>query len=165
MTTADGDLTLAVRGVALAVQGYRLRAARAGFNVGASEMMALSQLFTGGPSSPTALAAFLSMTTASMTELVDRLERAGHVARRRHPTDRRKIVVELTPRARGTLERMFAHTGEATARAAAPLSSAERRAVLGFLRDVAAEYVRVDPAAMLDDPRLDPVEASEARGR
>jgi DNA-binding MarR family transcriptional regulator len=147
---SDADLTFAVRGVTLAVQNYRLRAARAGFNVGASEMMALSQLFMVGTSSPTALAAFLSMTTASATELLDRLERAGHIVRRRHPTDRRKIIVELTPQARATIERMFARAGGATARAARQLTAGERRAVIRFLREVADEYGGIDPAADVD---------------
>ena len=76
-------------------------------DVGANEMMALAQLFTVGPCSPTELAAFLSMTTASVTSLLDRLQRAGHVVRRQHPSDRRRVVVELTPRARDTLAAMF----------------------------------------------------------
>ena len=79
------ELALAIRQVTLAVQRFRLRAARAGLDVGANEMMALAQLFTVGPCSPTELAAFLSMTTASVTNLLDRLQRAEHVVRRAAP--------------------------------------------------------------------------------
>ena len=145
------ELALALRQVTLAVQRYRLRAARAGFGVGANEMMALAQLFTVGPCNPTELAAFLSMTTASVTNLLDRLQRAGHVVRRPHPSDRRKVVVELTPRARDKMAAMFQFAGAATAYAARSMSPSELGNVLRFLHDVTEAYDRIDPVAGLPD--------------
>jgi DNA-binding MarR family transcriptional regulator len=47
--------------------------------------------------SPTALAEIVLRSSGGMTQIVDRLERAGFVARTADPSDRRKIVVELTP--------------------------------------------------------------------
>ncbi len=152
----NADLALAVRQVTLAVQRYRLRAARAGFDMGTTEMMALSQLFTGGPCTPTALAEFLSLATASVTALLDRLERAGHIVRCPHPTDRRRLLVELNPNARATIATMFTHTGHATASAARSLSTAELAAVKRFLHDLVEAYDRVDPvAALRNDPTAD----------
>lgn len=145
MPEVDAELTRALRGVTLAVQNYRLRAARSGFGVGATEMMALAMLFVEGPSNPTALAAHLSLTTASATELIDRLERAGHVSRAPHPTDRRMVVVGMTEVASTRMERMFRRAAEATATAAQPLTVAELRAVTRFLYDVAEEYDRTEP--------------------
>lgn len=147
----NADLSLAVRQVTLAAQRYRLRAARAGFEMGATEMMALSQLFTEGPCTPTALADFMSMTTASVTALLDRLERAGHIVRCPHPTDRRRLLVELNPKAHATITAMFTYTGEATARAAQTLNSAELAAVKRFLHDLVEAYDRTDPLAGLRD--------------
>jgi len=167
------NLVLAIRQVTLAVQRYRLRAARAGFGVGATEMMMLSQLYTTGPCTPTDLAEFLSITTASMTALLDRLEAGGHIVRRRHPTDRRRILVELDPQARATLAAMFAYTGEATASAASSLSTAEVAAVQRFLAELVNAYDRVDPVAGFrgrseadrqDDPCSGPPAASRAPG-
>ncbi len=43
------------------------------------------------------LAGRMGVTTGSLTVLVDRLERAGFVARRPHESDRRSILVGLTP--------------------------------------------------------------------
>ena len=43
------------------------------------------------------LAGRLGVTTGSLTVLADRLEEAGFVARRPHESDRRSIVVGLTP--------------------------------------------------------------------
>ena len=43
------------------------------------------------------LSSMLEISSASVTALVDRLERSGHVARQPHPTDRRAVVVVATP--------------------------------------------------------------------
>jgi DNA-binding MarR family transcriptional regulator len=56
-------------------------------------MAALEQLLNHGPMTPGQLAEHLKVTTAAATQIVDRLERAGHVARERRANDRRKICV------------------------------------------------------------------------
>jgi DNA-binding MarR family transcriptional regulator len=48
------------------------------------------------PVGPVELGHRLGMRSASATELVDRLERTGHVRRVRHPRDRRRVILELT---------------------------------------------------------------------
>lgn len=47
--------------------------------------------------SPTELADILLRSSGGVTQILDRLERAGLVARAPDPDDRRKVVVELTP--------------------------------------------------------------------
>nr|WP_231945232.1 MarR family transcriptional regulator [Agrococcus jejuensis] len=42
------------------------------------------------------LSTLLDISSASVTALVDRLERSGHVARQPHPTDRRSVIVVPT---------------------------------------------------------------------
>ena len=61
--------------------------------VNVTDMAALEQLLTNGPLTPGQLADRLKVTTAAATQIVDRLERAGHVARERRAHDRRKICV------------------------------------------------------------------------
>ena len=39
----------------------------------------------------------LRLTPSTLTSLADRLERDGYLERRRHPTDRRTVVLALTP--------------------------------------------------------------------
>jgi len=39
----------------------------------------------------------LRLTPSTLTSLADRLERDGYIERRRHPTDRRTVVLALTP--------------------------------------------------------------------
>ncbi|MGL5866744.1 MAG: MarR family winged helix-turn-helix transcriptional regulator [Dermatophilaceae bacterium] len=50
---------------------------------------------TPHPIGPAELSERLGISTGSATELVDRLETAGHLRRDRHPTDRRRVT--LTP--------------------------------------------------------------------
>jgi DNA-binding MarR family transcriptional regulator len=42
----------------------------------------------------------LGLNSASVTALVDRLERLGHVRREPHPTDRRRVRLIVTPEAK-----------------------------------------------------------------
>ena len=56
------------------------------------------------PLGPVELGHRLGISTGSATELVDRLERAGHVVRERSPHDRRRVLVTPHPR---TVERVI----------------------------------------------------------
>ncbi len=89
------ELVRAVRDFVLAADLYRARAGRErGLNP--SAVTALAHLRLEGARTPTELARQLDITTASATDLLDRLQRDGHVRRRPHPTDRRKLLVDLT---------------------------------------------------------------------
>jgi DNA-binding MarR family transcriptional regulator len=46
----------------------------------------------------------LQVHPTSVTSIVDRLEASGHVVRRRHPTDGRTVLAELTPAGREVVE-------------------------------------------------------------
>ncbi len=61
-----------------------------------SEMLAVAHLAQRGRLTPSALAELLDLSSAGVTALVQRLELAGHVERRRHPTDRRSVELELS---------------------------------------------------------------------
>lgn len=65
----------------------------------ANEKLVITFLAADGPLSPTQLAEFLSLTTAGISSLIDRLEAEGLVERRRHPNDGRRVLVTLTQRA------------------------------------------------------------------
>jgi DNA-binding MarR family transcriptional regulator len=51
---------------------------------------------TEGPMSATRLADATGLSAAAATSMIDRLERKGFVRRRKHETDRRQVIVELT---------------------------------------------------------------------
>jgi DNA-binding MarR family transcriptional regulator len=56
----------------------------------------LRMLQLEGALSPTRLSELVVRSSGGMTQILDRLERAGLVARRPDPTDRRKLTVGLT---------------------------------------------------------------------
>lgn len=64
-----------------------------------TELRYLFYLRKQGDAGATAKAAgtFLGISSGAMTNLIDRTEVAGYVARKSHPTDRRSIVVTITP--------------------------------------------------------------------
>lgn len=56
--------------------------------------------------SPKDLATRLEHTTGSITALVDRLEKTGHLERRPHPTDRRSQTLHLTEKGADTVDQV-----------------------------------------------------------
>jgi DNA-binding MarR family transcriptional regulator len=133
------ELTVALRDIVIATERFRLRVARQVFGMGATEMLALGGLAVDGPSTPTAIAERLQITTPSVTELVDRLERNGLARRRPHETDRRKVLVELTDAGLGKAAAVTGRFAEALARSAAGLDDDELHLVLSFLRRATVE--------------------------
>lgn len=67
--------------------------------VNSTDLAAIEQLIRRGPMSPSDLAKRLSISTAAVTAVVDRLSAIGHATRTRHPTDRRGIVVVASEQA------------------------------------------------------------------
>ena len=83
---------------ALIVSGEQFRQAIADhFGIGITESVALSHLRTHDALTSRELAELTGLTSSTVTALVDRLEATGVASRSAHPTDRRKIVITLTP--------------------------------------------------------------------
>jgi len=105
--------------------------------VGLTDVQALDHLLSA-PTSPGELAERLGLRPASVTAVVDRLERAGHVERRPHPDDRRRQVLVATPHAQreafAALRPLLAELGAA----ADHMSDAERLAAARYLERVRA---------------------------
>lgn len=59
--------------------------------------LVLGLLRDHGPIAPSEIGDRLIVTRATVTGLVDSLERRGLVRRAAHPTDRRSLIVEITP--------------------------------------------------------------------
>lgn len=57
-----------------------------------------------GPLAPNEIAEKLIVSRATVTGLVDSLERRKFVRRRSHPTDRRMVLVEITDKGRGVTD-------------------------------------------------------------
>lgn len=103
----DGDQVeeaiRSLRAVILAGERYRqVLADRLG--LGITETQAISYLTVFGDRGQTDLATDLGITSGSSTALVDRLERRGIAERYAHPSDRRRVLVRLTPRGRDVVQ-------------------------------------------------------------
>jgi DNA-binding MarR family transcriptional regulator len=74
------------------------------------------------------------LTTGAITAVVDRLERAGYVHRLPDPHDRRRVLVELTPRAIQAAEELFGPLAEGAAPSLADYSDEDLRMLIEFHR-------------------------------
>ena len=59
--------------------------------------MLIQELGLNGETPILRLRRSLRLTPSTLTSLADRLERDGYIERRRHPTDRRTVMLALTP--------------------------------------------------------------------
>ncbi len=82
---------------------------------------------------PIELARHLDISTASITALLDRLEKSGHVQRRPHPSDRRKLLVVATPHAEQHMRLILGTMHSRMMAATRGMTEAEAGAVAAFL--------------------------------
>ena len=82
----------------------------------------------------------LDMTTATMVNRVDRLERLGYAERIPHPTDRRAAGLAITPEGTACAQRMVLRRTEERERRLAVLTDEERAALTAVLRKLATAW-------------------------
>ena len=102
-----------------------------------ADLDALEHLEADGALTQRELGDRLLLTSGAVTMLVDRLERSGLVTRRRHPDDRRAVLVALSDQAPASEPEPLADYHAAVAAAAGGLSPEHRDAVRAFLDQVA----------------------------
>lgn len=117
-------------------------ASRRYMKLGDSDMRALRYAIAaqngGEMVTPGALAEHLSISTASVTKMLDRLATAGHIRRRPHPMDRRSVAIEVTDETRKEARQVVGRMHAARFYEAAQLSRSERAAVIRFLHGLTA---------------------------
>lgn len=101
----------------------------------------------GVPASPTWLAGELRLTTASVTALLDRLERAGHVRRAPRTDDRRRVDVTVQDSAKALGWAFFGPLIDAAAAVLDRRSAAEQAVIDAFLEDMVAAVQAVHSSA------------------
>ena len=115
-----------------------------------TDMRALHYLIVTGNQgltvTPGALSAHLKISTASTTKMLDRLERAGHITRQAHPTDRRALAIFITPETHTAAMNTVGRQQSKRFYAAARLSREERATVIRFLDDMTQEISLRDEA-------------------
>jgi DNA-binding MarR family transcriptional regulator len=110
----------------------------------------------GGPRTPAELAEAAGVTRATMTGLIDTLERDGFVRREPDPDDRRMMSVRLTPKADAYLQKMLPGHFQTMARIMAPLSETERKTLVRLLTKV------LQRASEISSPSASPFPAEAA---
>ncbi|MET7698873.1 MarR family transcriptional regulator [Streptomyces sp. NPDC005485] len=83
-----------------------LSAELADLELTASEINALANLADGHGRTVSELGAAVGTRPTTLTSVLDRLERRGHITRGARPGDRRAVLVELTPSGRRTAARI-----------------------------------------------------------
>lgn len=93
---------------------------------------------TGTPVTPTMIAQYLEISTASVTKMLDRLEKAGHIRRCPHPQDRRSSTIEVTDETQRAARESVGRNHAERFRIASEMSPEDRAAVIGFLKALTA---------------------------
>jgi DNA-binding MarR family transcriptional regulator len=103
---------------------------------------------TYGPLSPSALARRAGLHPATMTGILDRLERGGWIARERDPADRRAVVVRVRRERYAELMRLYAGMNRSMNKLLADYSDSELEVIADFLqRTVSAGRTATDKLA------------------
>lgn len=96
---------------------------------------------------PSEISRHLSISSASTTALLDRLEKAGMVVRTSNPGDRRSIFIEATPAAEAAIASTYDDFETRLARLMEEMTADERRDVISFFASIAAAADATAPGA------------------
>lgn len=110
-----------------------------------TDLECLDLLFLAGPTTAGRLASHTGLTTGAMTAVLDRLERARFVRRRRDSQDRRRVLVEVLPRALEMLQPFYAPLAAAMSRLHGNYGDRELAVIVDYLSralQVSAEHVK-----------------------
>ncbi len=138
-TVTGVDLLNALRAYRTLENDLRRRLGRQ-LDVNETDLSALRYLLAAWQreegASPKELAGALGISSASTTLVIDRLERAGFIRRRRHPVDRRAVIVEPGEKATEEFRATFDIEKRGVLAAAERLTDAEAETVTRFLRSM-----------------------------
>jgi DNA-binding MarR family transcriptional regulator len=103
-----------------------------------ADLDCLDLIDRAGPLSPTALARLTGVHPATLTGILDRLERGGWIARERAENDRRAVQIRSRRDRQGELYGMLAGMNRSLDEICADYSDAELAVVADFLRRTTA---------------------------
>lgn len=116
---------------------------RRGLSNAAAQTLAIIE-GAGEPLAPSMIAERLMVTTGSMTSLLDTLERRGLVQRQAHPSDRRRLLVHLTPEGEALVDSFLPEIVAVQTALVAGLSEAERATAVHLSERLAAAAKTID---------------------
>jgi DNA-binding MarR family transcriptional regulator len=101
--------------------------------VSTTDLECLDLIQLHGPRTAGDLVKASGLTSGAVTGLIDRLERAGYVARESDPNDRRRVVVRARPENMEQLSALYGPLQDASERLYAGYSDAELALIVGFM--------------------------------
>ena len=125
------------------VRELRLQLALLNYRVGSQlelkdvDLDCLDILDAHGPLSPTALARRAGVHPATMTGILDRLEKGGWIARERDPADRRAVLVRAVGDRYAQLLRLYSGLSRSMNKLLAGYSDTELEVIADFMRRAA----------------------------
>lgn len=147
------DVLNALRAYRTVESGLRRRLSRR-LRINETDLAALRYLLSvwqrDQGASPKDLALALGISSASTTLVIDRLEKALFIRRRRHPVDRRAVILEPGEKATDEFRAAFDIEKRGVLAAADDLTSEETETVTRFLRNM--ERAITDAVGQPDRP-------------
>ena len=101
------------------------------------QFAALAKLADVGETSQNQLGNLIAMDAATVKGVIDRLKARGLVELTKHDADKRRLLVNLTPEGRETVERLIPLAEQITAETLQPLSPKEATTLLKLLSRIA----------------------------
>lgn len=108
--------------------------AREKLGINRTDLRCLNIIDNSGPMTAGRLAELSGLTTAAVTSVLDRLERAGYARRVRDQPDRRQVMVEVTPLLAERATPIWGPLGEEARSTLSRMSAEELRALIDFYR-------------------------------
>ena len=102
-----------------------------------TDLQCLDLIDSRGPLSPSSLARLAGLHPATITGVIDRLERGRWITRERDPSDRRGVVLQPVPGRRADVLRLASGMNAEVAKICADYSSDDLKLIATFLRRTA----------------------------
>ncbi|WP_066522740.1 MarR family winged helix-turn-helix transcriptional regulator [Curtobacterium ammoniigenes] len=149
-TRRSVDVLNALRRYRAAETAMRRRT-RDSMRMGETDLLAVRYLLSaqraGRAVSPKDLAAYLKISSASTTILIDRLVKSGHVQRQPHPTDRRALIIVATSETDAEVRATLGPMHKRMMGIAESLSPTDAAIVASFLERIRDAVDAVEPSA------------------
>ncbi|MFM1655200.1 MarR family transcriptional regulator [Brevibacillus sp. B_LB10_24] len=150
LSSAQWELLQEIRiNSARAVMLHQKISEKLGLNV--TDHKCLDFLNNEGPATAGRLAELTGLTTGAVTNVIDRLERAGYVVRDKDPNDRRRVLVKPVEGGIQQISPLFDSVFRATVQLLSTYSEQDILVILDFMRR--SNEMALDEMSKLDQPK------------